>query len=432
MNNPSNTSQVKIILVNKTDSKGGAAIACNRLLKALDSHLLEAKLLVQEKYIIDELIETTTNSSYKKFSNFFNFAFEKFLFLFHERSKDIRFAFSVANTGEDISKNKTLKEADIIHLHWINAGFLSLDSLKKIFKTKKPIIWTLHDMWAFTGGCHYSLNCTGYKSTCSHCPFLRKPSGKDLSNRHFNNKIDIYSEAKNLTFVTCSNWLGNIARESMMLKDFRIETIPNPININIFKPTDKAIARHNLQLPSDKILILFGAANVLDKRKGLKYFSGAMNFLSENHPELKDKIELVVFGKKSAANEMLDLPFKVNSLSVISSEEKLAELYNAVDLFVLPSMEDNLPNTIMESFSCGTPAVGFKIGSIPEMIDHKQNGYIAKYKSTEDLAEGIYWATCIADKTALSENARKKVMENYSPEIIAKKYKQLYNEILTN
>ncbi len=422
---------MKIILVNKTDSMGGAAIACNRLLKALDSDMLETKLLVQDKVLLDQLIEKTRKSSFLKGNELYSRIYEKLTFIFNIRSNDVRYAFSLGCSGVDITKHNLIKSADIIHLHWINAGFLSLDSLHKIFKMKKPVIWTLHDMWAFTGGCHYSLNCTGYKSSCSHCPFLRKPSLKDISSRHFNRKIELYKSADKLTFVTCSNWLGNIARESTMLKNFRIETIPNPIDTNIFKPSDKQVVRRLLNLPTDKILILFGAANVLDRRKGLNYFSEAMDILINKYPEMKEKIELVVFGKKSEKNEKLNFPFKVNDLSVLSTEKKLAELFNAVDLFVLPSLEDNLPNTIMESLACGTPSVGFKIGGIPEMIDHKQNGYIAKYKSSEDLAEGIYWTLRITDKSVLSQNARKKVIDNYSPEIVVGKYKKLYHEVLS-
>jgi len=422
---------MKVTLVNTTDSLGGAAIACRRLLKVLAAYQVETNLLVQKKNINDQLITTTSDSTYKNLRNFYNFGFERFLFVLQERSKDIRFAFSLANTGEDISEKSLIRDADIIHLHWINAGFLSLDSLRKVFSLNKPVIWTLHDMWAFTGGCHYSFNCTAYKSTCSHCPFLRKPNAHDLSNKLFNKKINLYKKTNNLTFVTCSQWLGNIARESMLLRDFRIETIPNPIDINVFKPSNKISARQNLNLPVDKKLILFGAANVLDKRKGWNYFSDALKLISNKCSDSVDQIELVVFGKKSDQKDLMKLPFKVNNLSVINSEEKLAELYNAVDLFVLPSLEDNLPNTIMESFACGTPAVGFKIGGIPEMIDHLQNGYIAKYKSTEDLAEGIYWSVNVADKAVLSGNARNKVLSNYSPEIVANKYKQLYTDILS-
>ncbi len=406
---------------------GGAAIAALRLLKALKKQDVEIKMLVQKKKTDHNFIEQTSNNFINKQKNFFYFAYERLLFKLKEKDISVRFAFSMANIGEDISNHKFVKEADIIHLHWINFGFLSINSLQKLFKLDKPIVWTLHDMWSFTGGCHYAYDCKKYQTHCSNCSYyLKNSKDKDISHKVFENKINLFGDV-NLNFATCSNWLGNTAKESKLISKYKITPINNAIETDVFKPLDKKTCREKLNIPTDKKIILFGAMNMSDERKGFKYLKEALNILKKM-PNT-DKILILLFGKSS--EELLqELPFDYHNIKFTSSQDDILNIYNSADIYVIPSIQDNLPNTIVESHSCGVPVVGFDTAGISEMISHKNTGYLAKYKSSNDLATGIYWTLFNSNSQNISENARKYALENYSETIVANKYIDLYKNIL--
>ena len=417
---------MKIVVVNKSDRVGGAAVACRRLHTAIVKSGIDSKLLVQEKTDNDPTVIATGTGFWKKKMNFLLFIIERLYFLFYEASKEVRFAFSPAVAGENIHENNLIKNADIIHIHWFNQGFLSLKSLKKLIALNKPILWTLHDMWAFTGGCHYVGECEKFTDNCGNCPFLKNPSEKDLSYRIQQKKIQILKGA-NITFVTSSQWLKREADKSKLLKDFRVLSVPIPIDANIFHPANKKAIRQKLSLPEDKKLILFAAANISDKRKGLSYLLQALKLIEDTNSNSSD-IEILTFGKSDDA-AFNNLSFKVHNLGVLSEVEKIAEAYSAADLFAIPSLEDNLPNTIIESLACGTPVLAFKSGGIPEMIEHKENGYIADYKSVEDLKTGIDFIVNHPNIEILSQNALKKAQQAYSEEGVAKKYIEVYKSL---
>ncbi|WP_207219963.1 glycosyltransferase family 4 protein [Emticicia agri] len=362
---------------------------------------------------------------------FGRFVAERLYFRLHEKNKEIRFAFSPANTGIDISQHPLVQEADILHLHWVNFGFLSIQSLQKLFSSGKPIVWTLHDMWAFTGGCHHSGDCEHYQNHCGNCfPYLRNPSPDDLSAKIWQKKHKIFGETEKLPpvqIIGCSEWLANRARKSSLFKNLPISVIPNPLDTNIFKPIAKAEARVKLNLPVDKKLILFAAAKVTVIWKGFSYFQEALQILKEQISHSTD-IELVILGE-SDGEVNKTLPFKTHALGRITDIEKIALIYSAANVFTIPSIQENLPNTIMEAMACGTPAVGFEVGGIPEMIEHQQTGFLATYKSAENFAEGIKWVLYEADAEVLAENARKKVLENYSQEVVKGRYLEVYKSL---
>ncbi len=415
-----------IVLVNKSDRLGGAAVACRRLQNALIKSGVDAKLFVQEKNDVDSTVIGSAMGYWHPKKRFLLFILERLYFLFYEVSKEIRFAFSPAIAGEYIHRNFLIVRADIIHIHWFNQGFLSLKSLKKLVELNKPIVWTLHDMWLFTGGCHYSGDCNNYINNCGNCSFLKKPAEKDLSYKILKKKREILENAS-ITFVSCSSWLKEKALESSLLKNFKVVNIPNPIDQNQFHPLDKQTTRQKLLLPIDKKLILFAAANISDKRKGLSYLLKALELVKQNNGNFAD-IEVLTFGK-SDYSDFNNLPFKIHNLGVLTDIEKIVEAYNVADLFVLPSLEDNLPNTIMESLACGTPVLAFKSGGIPEMIEHKKNGYLAEYKSVEDLKNGIAFILNHPQPETLRKNAIEKVQQSYSESIVAERYKEVYRLI---
>jgi glycosyltransferase involved in cell wall biosynthesis len=434
---------LKILLINTDDAMGGAAIACLRLLNTLDqTEGIEASMLVQEKKRNQLNVKPLVHTWLEKKMAFSRFVQERLYFRLHEKNKQIRFAFSPANTGIDISTHPLVQEADIIHLHWINFGFLSIASLEKLFALNKPIVWTLHDMWAFTGGCHHSGDCENYQLTCGNCvQYLRNPAKNDLSNKIWQRKSTIFNRSLRLrsgngqlrskgdiTIIGCSQWLANRAKKSSLLKDFSVKAIPNPLDINLFSPQNKAEARQKLGLPINKKLILFVAAKVSVIWKGFSYFQESLELLKAQNTDSQD-IELVVLGE-SDEETIQKLPFKAHALGRISDVQQIVSIYSAADVFVTSSIQENLPNTIMEAMACGTPAVGFEVGGIPEMIEHHISGFLAKYKSAESLAEGMKWVLFEANHEELSKNARKKVVENYSEKVVVEQYLEVYNALV--
>ena len=419
---------MKVLLVNTSEKTGGAAIACRRLMEALNANGVEATMLVRDKQTDNPNVISINSSRWKKLLNKWRFMWERFIIFLHNGySKQNLFRISIANTGTDISRHPLVKEADIIHLHWVNQGFLSIKDIEKLSLIGKPIVWTMHDMWPCTGICHHSRECNAYFEQCHHCFYFKhNTKEKDLSYQIFLQKKDL-SIKTNIHYVTCSLWLKKRAEKSLLFTNHTCINIPNPININVYQQLDKNTARKKLSLPIDKKLILFGSAKITDERKGIAYMIKACNMLHST-TDAKD-VTLVVFGAQSEVIKDA-VPFRVYPLNYLSNTEEIINLYNAVDVFVTPSLDENLPNTIMEAMACGTPCVGFNTGGIPEMIDHKINGYVAKYMDTEDLANGIHWVLEDTDYTMLSQNARKKVEKNYSESVIANLYKGLYQQLL--
>ena len=419
---------MRVLIVNTSERIGGAAIAAGRLMDALKNNGIKAKMLVREKQT-DRLSVTGLKMNAWRV---WQFIWERILIWKENRfRKHNLFAVDIANTGTDITAIPEFQEADIIHLHWINQGMLSLNDIRKILQSGKPVVWTMHDMWPCTGICHHARECDKYHQECHHCPYIYKGGNKkDLSNQVFKKKKELYQLAP-ITFITCSQWLKGRAGQSALLNGHTIVDIPNPINTSLFKPQNTVTARNRMGLPTDKKLILFGSVKVTDKRKGIDYFIESCKLLAEKHPELKKELGVVVYGKNSEQLKPL-IPFQVFPLDFISSDKDLVNVYNAVDLYVTPSLEENLPTTIMEAMACGVPCVGFNVGGIPEMIDHLHNGYVAEYKSAEDLANGVIWTLNESEYHTLSEEACRKAVSNYSESTVAKKYIDVYNKITGN
>ncbi len=420
---------MKVTLINTSDAGGGAPAACMRLLKALELKQVDVYMEVQDKKTDEPRVKSIAHNFISRLSIKFNFLYERLPFIwFKAKDRSLRFAFSTADAGTDISGEPAILNADILHLHWTNSGFLSIDDIKKLFETGKPVVWTLHDMWAFTGGCHYSGDCNHFINQCGDCWMLRDRDNDDISREGWLRKNDMLRAAKNIVFVTCSHWLADVTRTSSLLKDFRIETIPNPIDTDIFSPKDKVAAREKWNIDPKSKIILFGAANILDRRKGITYLVDALKELKNNYKDIGDA-EIVIFGKNKSF-DVNQLPFKVHELNIITSQYDLAEIYSLADVFVTPAIEDNLPNTVMEALACGTPVVAFNTGGIPDMVEHKKNGYLAEFKSATDFAAGIYYVLNAASRDELAANARKKVLNNFTNEIVASKYMAVYQSIL--
>ncbi len=408
---------MKILIVNTSDIHGGAAIAAFRLMNALNANGENAKMLVRDKFSENENVIQVGG----KLKNRLNFYWERGqIYIKNRFSRENLFDVSIANTGVSITQLPQFKEADVIHLHWINQGMLSIDEIGKILASGKKVVWTMHDMWAFTGICHHAGMCKRYEQGCGSCPYLVFASENDLSKQTFLEKQTAYTKGKT-TFVACSNWLKELAEKSPLTREHSIISIANPIDTKKYYPKDKNKIRKRLHLPIDKKIVLFAAVKASDPRKGIDYLVEASRIMAQHPNEI---LFLIAGNNGEEIEKQLALP--TQCLGYVSSDE-MADNYNASDLFVTPSLQENLPNTIMEAMACGTPCVGFDIGGIPEMISHGKNGYVAKYKNADDLANGIFWTLYKADAETLSSNAREKVLTEYSQEKIAKKYIELYN-----
>ncbi|WP_026474297.1 glycosyltransferase family 4 protein [Alkaliflexus imshenetskii] len=417
---------MRVLHINKSDVTGGAAVAASRIVNALRTMEVDTSMLVAEKKSTNNWVTSVAESRRGKARLLYNFLYEVAGFIPHEKGRATRFAFSTSRKGFDLSKHHLVKESDIIHLHWFNQGFLSLRGLEKLLLLGKPVVWTLHDMWSFTGGCHYAGSCVGFQIKCGNCPVIRDASAGDLSFIQHNRKREVYQNGK-LSLVACSSWLASEAKRATLTENTDITSIPNPIDTDFFKPVPREAARLGLGLPSDKKIILFGAANVTDPRKGMVHLLKAMEKLSERGKS--NQIELVMFGK--ASDQLVaKLPFRVHLMNYITDPNVLVSLYSAADVFVLPSLEDNLPNTVMESLACGTPIVAFRIGGVPEMVTHGINGFLSAPGDATGLADSIDTLLFKCDEQMFRSKAREKVLQHFTPEIVSRKYMALYESLL--
>ena len=414
---------MRVLIVNTSERTGGAAVAASRLMKALNNNGVKAKMLVRDK----ETDALTVVGLPKSPMLHWHFLWERFvIFCRLHFSRKHLFEIDIANAGTDITKLREFQEADIIHLHWINQGMLSLGGIRKILQSGKPVVWTMHDIWPATAICHLTMGCHYYINRCAKCKYL--PGGgssHDLSSRVWRKKQQMLAEG-NIYFVACSRWLESEAKSSALLKGQKITSIPNPIDTHIYKKGNKQEARQRLGLPQEKKLILFASQRVTNENKGMSYLVEACRQLSNLK---KDLCEVVILG--GHAEEVVgQLPMKAHPLGYVNDEQRIVDVYHAADVFVLPSLSENLPNTIMEAMACGVPCVAFKVGGIPEEIDHLKNGYVAAYRDAADLAKGIAWVLQEADYESLSEQAVHKVTQCYSQQSVAIKYLDVYQQAM--
>jgi glycosyltransferase involved in cell wall biosynthesis len=303
---------------------------------------------------------------------------------------------------------------------------LSLSNIRKILRSGKPVVWTMHDIWPATGICHVTLSCRKFTTGCSNCRLLPgNGSSHDLAYQTWQKKLAM-AQDENIYYVACSRWLEQEAKKSALLSGQKITCVPNCIDTHIYKKSNKQEARQRLGLPNDKKLILFASQRVTNENKGMSYLIEACKQLANSNGE---KPGVVILGGH-AEEVVAQLPLQAYPLGYVNEEQRIVDVYNSVDLFVLPSLSENLPNTIMEAMACGVPSVGFRVGGIPEEIDHKKNGYVAEYRNAEDLARGISWILNEADYQALSENAIHKVTHNYSQQSVAMKYLDVYHQAM--
>ncbi|MCJ8210717.1 glycosyltransferase [Mucilaginibacter sp. RS28] len=419
---------LKVVHLNTYDGNGGAGKACIRLNQALLNENIDSKVIVHYKFGKNPAILTFNDSVVKKGYTAATIILERILAKrFLKPNK--RTPFSFTWFGRSVIHHPDVQNADIIHLHWVNHSFLNPAHLAELAKLNKPIVWTFHDSNAFTGGCHVRYTCDHYQHQCGYCPLLKHPDEHDQSNKIWHQKKQAY-DGLNFSIIAPSSWMLSSVLMSSLMKDKAIKQVPNTLNTSVFTPLKQAEARAALNIPADKFIFLSGfMPSRKDLHKGTEYLMESLNMLKERRGVKADDIELVIFGNRT--NDPLPVfPFKTTFLGTIGNEEKLAQCYAAADAFLIPSLEDNLPYTVMESLACGTPVIAFTTGGIPDMVQHKHNGYLATYRSSESFTKGMEWVLDYSDKEQLRQQARQTVMDNFSEQVIAQKHIKLYQQAL--
>lgn len=413
---------MKILHISVSDKIGGAAIAASRLNTAMIMAGWNSKLLVLYKRSIDDDVVSVTK--YK--TKVLYYGIRAMNYLINKYVLKPVYIYSSALWGIRVCHRKELQEADVIYVHWINNDFLSVKELKRILCTNKKVIFFMHDMWTITGGCHYSFDCDKYKTKCRNCPHL---GGHiiDMALYVFKKKYKFLTPYQNLFFVTPSTWLGDCVKQSALFGNKKIKVIPNIIDTHIFKSIDQEVARSLFGLPVEKKLILFGAdAGTSNPYKGWSYLKEAL--IEVQIPD----VEIVVFGNKLPKEEEKEIPYKVHSVGRLNDEYSLSLLYNAVDIFITPSLADNFPNTILEALACVTPVVAFNTGGIPDLVKHKLTGYLAEYKSSKSLAQGIEWILDHLTDDTFIDSMKEYTRIYLSEKNILGKHKVFIEEILSS
>jgi len=406
---------MKVSLVNHSDINGGAAIATYRIHNALLQNDINSTLYVNQLNTND----LTVYGNKGKYISKIRQKLGSLLLRTLHTENSILHSPAIIPSGWPKLLNES--EADIIHLNWINHEMLSISDIKCI---RKPLVWTLHDMWAFCGAEHVSTD-NRWKDGYSSNNRPNYESGFDLNRWTWKRKLKYWK--KPIHIVTPSRWLGNCVRQSKLMHDWPITVVPNPIDINIWKPINKKIARDIMGLPFDSQLIAFGTYGGNDAHhKGFDLMKSSLDNLHGQLPGL----EVVVFGNASPEQQKKTV-FPIHHTGHFQDIISLRLLYSAIDLMVIPSRIDNFPNTAVEAMACGTPIVAFNVCGLPDIVDHKQNGYLANGYDAEDLANGIKWVLTAEKKYQdLCISAREKVITYFNNNIIAKKYIDIYNELI--
>ena len=408
---------MRVLHILGCDLNSGAGRGTYSLHSALNSLGINSKIYTNSiKTINDNQVCYTVITKRAMILRMIRKRLDKFITFFYHNKEDRIFSSGIF--GIDLTKTLEYKKADIIHMHWINGGFINIKHLSKI---NKPIIWTMRDMWPMTGGCHYSISCDKYMHKCGKCPQLKRNCDSDLSRLVINRKNQYFPEG--IKLVGISEWLSNIARKSYLFNNYDVRTISNNIDTQDFFKIQKKTAQNNLGIQTYKKIILCGAINLNNSFKGFEKFIEALKELDSR------KYFLCFFGKQDES-VLARLGFEYKNIGYLDNNTALRMAYNSADVFVAPSLIEAFGKTIAESMACGTPVVCFDTSGPKDIISHQIDGYLAEPFKSTDLARGVVWLLNTENYEKICSNARKKIISKFDSRIIAEKYIKLYKEVL--
>lgn len=402
---------MKVLHLSTYEKKGGAAIAAFRLNEAMKSSGIDSDMLVCRVSTRSQGNPYMHNPRITKMKQSFLSHCSQFIQKYLLKSE---FIFSLGYCGVGVSQLAKVREADVIYIHWINHNFLSIKEISRILKLGKPVVLFMHDMWTITGGCHHSFECRKYETACADCPGISNVLFKNVVSGTYSRKHRLMAPYENLYIMSPSEWLSDCVKASALFKKRFLATVPNTVDTRVFKPHDKKESRQILNLSQSKKYILFvanGGNN--NPHKGWTYLKEALALLKT--PD----VEIIMLGGGG------DSDLSVRTVGYVRNEDSIVLLYNAVDVLVSSSLAESFGLTILEALACGTIAVGFDVGGIPDLIKHKQTGYLAKYKDSADLANGIDWALNDQEKAERRRELSEFVMQHFSYEAVARKHLDL-------
>lgn len=415
-------SNMKVLIVSTSDVSGGASVAARRLVEALNNNGVEARMLVRERLTDDSFVVQMPGRWCQKW----NFLWERLrIFASNLFSRKNLFTVSIANTGQDITRTKAFQDADIIHLHWINQGMLSLQNIRKILQSGKPVVWTMHDMWQLTAICHYAHECRRFTEQCGNCPFLRFPHDGDLSRKVFLKKQEILRNA-HVRFVAVSHWLQREALQSTLLRDCDVSVVPNVLSLSRFQLFPRDESRHRLGIKS-RYVVMYGAARIDNPIKGFGYLCDALRHIIDTGKIAKDDLCLLLFGgiKDNTILQQVPVPYIYNGY--VEGDDNLSMMYSAANCVVSSSLYETFGQTLIEALACGCLPVTFDNSGQTDIVRHQENGYLARWKDPVSLAEGILWASL--DNHIDRETLRSEVIDRFSENVVAQQYISIYKSL---
>lgn len=414
---------MQVLLLNTSDLHGGAAIAASRLLHALRREGVAASMLVCRRESPSPHVQQVKG----KWRLRWRFVWERFvIWVANGFSRRHLFRVSIANTGFDVTRLPEFKRADVVHLHWVNQGMLSLADLRKIVASGKRVVWTLHDMWPATGICHHAYDCQAFRIGCHDCPFLAFPSPADLSARTFRRKQQAYGGVHaNLSIVAVSRWLAEQVRQSALLGEKPIDTIPNTLSLDRFHLLDRHESRSRLGIARKRYVLLFGAARIDDPIKGFDFLRRALLALLARGRYARHELHLLLFGQIKTPRLLDHFPISFTHLGTVSDPQLISRLYSAANLTVSTSHYETFGQTLVEAQACGCLPLSFDGSGQTDIIAHKQTGYLARRLDIDNLADGIEW--CLADGQRIDRrHLRAHVLRTYDESAIARRYIEVY------
>lgn len=407
-----------VVHVSHSDGGAGAGRGAYMLHRSLHELQVPSKLLVRRKKTLDTNVVAPRTGFGQKVAKAHT-SFEASLPRYVGDPTDI---FTINMFGSNVVRQVRRLGPDLVHLHWIGYGMLRPQQIRSF---GRPVVWTLRDMWPFTGGCHYDHGCGKFEARCGSCPVLGSEREWDWSRWGLRRKVRAYGGSQ-LHLVALSSWIAAQAAKSTAMGDFRVRVIPPGVDLAVFLPIETGEARSRLGLPHEKRLLFFPAINPLEKRKGWHLLRAALDSIVKNHERPDDAILLVA--GKAEARAMVGSPMKVVALGNVEADTQMALAYSAADVTVVPSVQEAFGKVSIESLACGTPVVAFRDTGLEDAVAHKRTGYLAETNSVPDLARGISWTLDLKVTSEFrSETARR---ERYSASREARAYLELYRELL--
>lgn len=411
---------IHAVIINHSDTQGGAAIVSMRLMHALRQQGVDARMLVIDRQDIDVYARQMGSTLRNKW----NFLAERLgIFVRNGFSRDTLFKIDTMSHGLDVTGHPWVKQADVVMLNWVNQGTLSFRSVERLHRAGKPVIWTMHDMWNCTGVCHYAFDCRKYTARCEACPLLGG-KGTDLSTRIQRRKQRLYEQVP-IRFVAVSHWLQDCCRNSALMARSDVRVIYNAFPIHEFDCTRLSDDGYE-GIPQGRKVVIMGARRLDVEVKGFKEFIEAMQYIATERPQLAQRIHVLLYGDLGNRSLLDQIPVSYSYVGTVGGN-RINELYRHSDVVLSTALYENLPGTLIEGQASGCLPVTFGHGGQADIVDHLKSGYIADYRSPASVANGLQWAI---DAGIQRQWLHDEVKRKFDAAQIAARYIELFHEIL--